>query len=78
MYMREGDAPTIMDILDPVQLLIPAPVLSNINRSKVIDSLLNDKPKTVTILAEALESSLLEMKSHEQELLSCKFTPEEV
>lgn len=78
MYMREGEAPTILDIMDPVQLLIPAPVLSNINRSKVIESLLNDKPKTVTILAEALESSLLEMKSHEQELLASKFTPEEV
>jgi len=47
LYFRDGDAPTIMDLLDPVQLFIPAPVLSNVNNSKVPDHLRDDKAKTV-------------------------------
>ena len=70
LYFRDGDMPTILDILDPVQLFIPAPILSNINRSKVIDSLQNDKGKTVTILAELMESSLDIMKDFESALIS--------
>jgi len=70
MYFRDGDMPTILELLDPVQLLIPAPVLSNVNRSKVIESLKEDKPKTVTILAEALESSLDFMKEVQDELMA--------
>ena len=78
MYFRDGDMPTILDILDPVQLYIPAPVLSNVNNSKVIESLREDKPKTVTILAETMESSLDVMKDFESALLSVQMVPEEV
>jgi len=55
LYFRDGDAPTILDLLDPVQIFIPAPVLSNVNRSKVVENLRDDKGKTVTILAEIME-----------------------
>ena len=65
MYFRDGEAPTIMDLLDPVQIFIPAPVLSNMPRAKVVEDLQDNKPRTVTILAEALESSLDTMKSFE-------------
>lgn len=78
MYFRDGDMPTILDILDPVQLYIPAPVLSNVNNSKIIESLREDKPKTVTILAETMESSLDVMKDFESALLSVQMVPEEV
>ena len=78
MYFRDGDMPTILDILDPVQLFIPAPLLSNVNNSKVIESLRDDKPKTVTILAETMESSLDIMKEFESALLSVQMVPEEV
>lgn len=78
MYFRDGDMPTILDILDPVQLFIPAPLLSNVNNSKVIESLRDDKPKTVTILAETMESSLDIMKEFESALLSVQMTPDEV
>ena len=67
-----------MDHLDHVQMFIPAPVLSNVNASKVVESLANDKQKTVTILAEALESSLDWMKSCETELLAGEMKPEQV
>lgn len=33
LYFRDGDAPTILDFLDHVQIFIPAPVLSNVNAS---------------------------------------------
>ena len=72
LYFRDGEVPTLMDFLDPVQVFIPAPVLSNVNRSKVVVNLLNDKPRTVTILAEALETSLDIMKGFEQELLQAE------
>lgn len=78
LYFRDGDAPTIMDLLDPVQLFIPAPVLSNINNSKVPDSLRDDKAKTVQVLAEIFESSLDTMKSFEQALLSAQMTADDV
>ena len=78
LYFRDGDMPTILDILDPVQLFIPAPILSNINRSKVIDSLQNDKGKTVTILAELMESSLDIMKDFESALISAQMKPDDV
>ena len=76
LYFRDDDAPTILDFLDHVQILIPAPVLSNVNASKVVESLANDKQKTVTILAQALESSLEWMKSCEQELLAGELNPD--
>jgi len=78
MYMRDDDASTILDGLDPVQLLIPAPALSNINASKVIESLKEDKPKTVTILAEALESSLDFLKGAGDMLLAGQMRAEQV
>jgi len=58
MYFRDSEAPTVIDYLDHVQMFIPAPALSNVNKSKVVESLANNKQKTVTILAETLESSL--------------------
>ena len=78
LYFRDDDAPTIMDLLDPVQMFIPAPVLSNINRSKVVESLMNDKAKTVTILAEVFESSHDTLKNFESALLSAKMTPDDL
>ena len=78
LYFRDNDAPTIMDLLDPVQLFIPAPVLSNVNRSKVVESLRDDKPKTVTILAEIFETSLDTMKNFESALLSAQMIPDDV
>ena len=69
MYFRDGDAPTVMDLLDPVQLFIPAPVLSNVNRSKVVESLRDDKAKTASILAEIFETSLDTMKNFETALI---------
>ena len=56
--MEYSSVDTIIDLLDPVQVFIPAPVLSNVNRSKVVDRLKDDKVKTVEILAELMESSL--------------------
>lgn len=76
MHLR--DLPTIIDMFDPVQLLIPAPVLSNVNRSKVVESLAEDKAKTVSILAEILESSLDLMKNFEDGLIGAKIEPKEV
>ena len=43
MYYRDNDMPSLLDMLDPVQILIPAPSLSNVNRSKVVESLAEDK-----------------------------------
>ena len=53
-------------------------MLSNVNRSKVVESLRDDKPKTVTILAEMFETSLDTMKSFESALLSAQMTPDDV
>ena len=78
MYYRDGEMPTILDIIDPVQLFIPAPVLSNINRSKVVESLANDKAKVVEILAEIMETSLTVMKDFESALISAQLKPDDV
>ena len=59
-------------------MFIPAPVLSNINRSKVVDSLLNDKAKTVEILAEIFESSHDTLKSFDNDLLSAQMRPDDL
>ena len=78
LYFRDNDIPTVMDLLDPVQMFIPAPALSNVNRSKIADSLLNDKPRTVQILADIFETSLDTMKNFEEALLSAQMTPDDV
>ena len=57
MYFRDGEAPTIVDYLDAVQVFIPAPITQGYNESKVLEHLANDKPKVVTVLAEVLEAS---------------------
>ena len=59
-------------------MFIPAPVLSNINRSKVVDSLLNDKAKTVEILAEIFESSHDTLKLFETNLLLAIMKPDDL
>ena len=69
MYCRKDDMPSLLDLLDPVQILIPAPALSNVNKSKVVESLADDKQKTVAILAEILEGSLDKMKQFEDAIL---------
>ena len=50
IYLRENEEPTIIDRLDPVQLLIPVP-----KYSKKIEEL--DKSKTLTILNEILNAT---------------------
>ena len=65
MYFRDGEAPTILDLLDSAQVFIPAPVLSNVNNSKIVESLREDKAKTAAILAELMEGSHNAMKDFE-------------
>ena len=78
MYFRDGGAPTILDMLDPVQIFIPAPFLSNVNRSKIVENLRNNKDLTVTILAEIMESSLNTMKDFENALIDAQMKEDEV
>ena len=47
MYFRDNEAPTVSVYLTPVQFLTPAPALSNLNRSKVVESLADDKDQTI-------------------------------
>lgn len=65
MYFRDGEMPTILDILDPIQCFIPAP-----NSGKTIEELVEDKKKVVEILASALQMAQNMMKNFVDTLLS--------
>ena len=72
LHFREGDAPTIAEYLDPVQVFIPAPTIDGYHESKVIEHLAQDKPKVVTIMAEVLEASANTMRQYEDVLVEIK------
>ena len=74
MYFRDNEAPTVSIYLTPVQFLTPSPALSNINRSKVVESLANDKDQTIQIATQVLQQSIELVKSFEADLLTAKMS----
>ena len=65
MYFRDNEMPTVMDVLDPVQIFIPSPSLSNISSSRVLEHLSDQKEQTVTVLTEVMEASANTMKEYD-------------
>ena len=55
MYFRDGGEPTIMENLDPVQFMIPAP-----KTSKLVPDL--EKSKSIVILNEILNAAASTIK----------------
>ena len=78
MHFRTDEAPTILESLTAAQMMDPAPVLSNMNQSKVIEALQDDKVRTETTWSQALEQALVQIKSYEQELLAQQMTEDDV
>ena len=72
MYFRDDEALTIMDHLDAIQVLIPAPVTEGYNESKVLEHLADDKQTVVTVLAEVLEASSDTLKEYCDVLVEMK------
>ena len=74
MYFRDNEAPTVSIHLTPVQFLTPAPILSNLNRSKVVESLANDREQTIQIGTQILQQSIELVQSFEADLLTAKMS----
>ena len=74
MYFRDNEAPTISYHLTPMQFLTPAPILSNLNRSKVVASMATDRESPIQTFNQVMAKSVELIQSFEADLLAAKMS----